>query len=59
MKKAARKKAAPIKPPIAPEVETVIVDVVEEPVPGVTTVTEFEETEVREPNASPERPEED
>ena len=31
-----------------PAVETVIVDVIEEPVPGVITVTEFEETEVRE-----------
>ncbi len=59
MKKTARKKAAPIKPPSAPEVETVIVDVVEEPVPGVITVTEFEETEVREPSANPEWPEED
>ena len=28
--------------------ETVIVDVIEEPVPGVITVTEFEETDVRE-----------
>jgi hypothetical protein len=29
-------------------VETVVVDVIEEPVPGVITVTEFEETQVRE-----------
>jgi len=31
-----------------PAVETVVVDVIEEPVPGVITVTEFEETQVRE-----------
>ncbi len=59
MKKVARKKAKPMKPPSTPEVETVIVDVVEEPVPHVITVTEFEETEIREPSVSPERPEED
>ncbi len=59
VKRAGTKKAAPIKPPSTPEVETVIVDIVEEPVPGVITVTEFEETEVREPSVSPERPEED
>jgi hypothetical protein len=37
-------------------VETVVVDVIEEPVAGVTVITEFEAKEVRE--ASPERPEE-
>jgi hypothetical protein len=40
-KKLARKKARPMKPPITPLVETTIVDVVEEPVPSVITVTEF------------------
>ena len=37
--------------------ETFIVDVIEEPVPGVVVVTEFETTEMRQPNASPEQPE--
>ncbi len=48
LKKVARKKVQPMNPPPSPAVETVIVDVVEEPVPGVITVTEFEGTEVRE-----------
>jgi hypothetical protein len=39
---------------VAPTVETVIVDMVEEPVPGVTVVTEFEATRVRNPKATPE-----
>jgi hypothetical protein len=34
-----------MKPP-GPEVETVVVDVIEEPAPGVITVTEFEETQI-------------
>jgi hypothetical protein len=41
---------------VAPTVETVIVDVIEEPVPGVMVVTEFEATGIRGPNAKPERP---
>jgi hypothetical protein len=45
-----------MKPPSTPAVESIIVNVVEEPVPGVITVTEFEETEVREARANPERP---
>jgi hypothetical protein len=39
-KKAARK----VKPSAAPVVETVAVEVVEQPAPGVITVTEVEET---------------
>ncbi len=39
-----------IKPSTAPSVETVVVDVIEEPVPGVITVTEFEETDIRDAN---------
>ncbi len=35
----------PMKPKSSPELETVVIDVIEEPVPGVITVTEFEETE--------------
>ena len=47
-----------VKPPSTAAVETVIVDVIEEPVPAVTVVTEFEATEVREAGAAPEQPEE-
>ena len=43
VKKAARN----VKQPVAPVVETVVVDVIEQPGPGVITVTEVEETEVR------------
>ncbi len=54
--KKAREKVRARKPPRTHVVETIVVDVVEEPVPGVTVVTEFEATEVRE--ASPQEPEE-
>jgi hypothetical protein len=40
VKKAARK----VKQPVAPVVETVAVEVIEQPAPGVITVTEVEET---------------
>ena len=40
MMKAARK----VKQPVAPVVETTIIDVIEQPTPGVITVTEVEET---------------
>ena len=40
VKKAARK----VKRPVAPVVETVAVEVIEQPAPGVITVTEIEET---------------
>jgi hypothetical protein len=43
--KAVRKKQQGMKPP-EPEVETVVVDVIEEPAPGVITVTEIEETQI-------------
>jgi hypothetical protein len=56
--KKARKRARAMKPPSTPAVETVVVDVIEEPVPGVTVVTEFEATEVRdESGATPAPPE--
>ena len=45
-----------MKPQTTPVVETVVVDVIEEPLPGVTVVTEFEATEVHE--ETPEEPEE-
>jgi hypothetical protein len=56
--KKVRKKVRARKPPSTPVVETVHVDVVEEPVPGVTVVTEFEATEVvvSESSVSPEGP---
>jgi hypothetical protein len=44
-KKAAQKKQQRMKLP-SRDVETVIVDVIEQPAPGVITVTEFEETQV-------------
>jgi hypothetical protein len=40
LKKAARK----VKQPVTPVVETVAVEVIEQPAPGVITVTEVEET---------------
>jgi hypothetical protein len=43
VKKAARK----VKQPVTPVVETVGVEVIEQPAPGVITVAEVEETEVR------------
>jgi hypothetical protein len=43
---------------VVPTGETVIVDMIEEPVPGVMVVTEFEATRIRGPNAKPEQPEE-
>jgi hypothetical protein len=43
VKKVARK----VKPPVAPVVETVAAEVIEQPAPGVITVTEVEETEIR------------
>jgi hypothetical protein len=46
-KRASAKKAAR---PVASTVETVAVEVIEQPAPGVITVTEVEETEVRQAN---------
>ena len=48
VKKAARKKVQRMKQPGTPVVETVVVDVIEKPAPDVITITEFEETDVRE-----------
>ena len=47
-----------MKRPSTPTVETVTVDVIEEPAPGAVTIAEFEETEVREEGEGLERPEE-
>jgi hypothetical protein len=46
------KKVREKKLPSTPVVETVVVDVIEEPVPGVAVVTEIEATEVREAGSS-------
>jgi hypothetical protein len=46
-KRKVAQKTQAIKPSSAPSVETLVVDVIEEPVPGVITVTEFEETDIR------------
>ena len=45
-----------MKPSRIPTVETVTVDVVEEAAPGVITVTEYEETEVRDEGEGAEQP---
>ena len=47
--KVARKKTGPLKPPITPVAET-------KPAPGVITITEFEETDIREAGAGEEPP---
>ena len=57
-KKSAPKRARQMKRPSSRTVETVTVDVIEEPAPGAVTIAEFEETEVREEGEGPERPEE-
>jgi hypothetical protein len=43
VKKVARK----VKQSVAPVIETVAAEVIEQPAPGVVTVTEVEETEIR------------
>jgi hypothetical protein len=50
VKKATRK----LKQPIAPVVETVAAEVIEQPAPGVIAVTEVEETVVRQVSPGPE-----
>ncbi len=50
IKRPRAQKAHTIKPSSAPSVETVVVDVIEEPLPGVITVTEYEETDIRDAN---------
>jgi hypothetical protein len=48
--KRAKPKRAPAKKgrlPVGPAVETVAVEVIEQPAPGIVTVTEVEETEIR------------
>jgi hypothetical protein len=52
-KRAAVKKASGKEVRKLPVRETVVVDVVEQPAPGVISVTEFEETVAREESSSP------
>lgn len=42
-----KKPSRKVKQPVTPAVETVALDVIERPAPGVITVTEVEETSVR------------
>jgi len=58
VKKATRKKVQRMKPPGAPTVETVAVDVIEKPAPDLITIREFEVTEVREGIPGRDEPEE-
>ena len=51
-------KSRPTKPRTTAALETTIVDVVEEQAPGVITVAEFEEADIREPSPGEEPPEE-
>jgi hypothetical protein len=57
-KKVAPKRARPVEPLSTPTLETVTVDVIEEPAPGAIAITEFEDTEIRGEGEGPERPEE-
>jgi hypothetical protein len=57
--KKARKKLEAIKRARTPVVRTVVVDVVEEPIPGVAVVAEIEATEVGEAGPGAEEPEEE
>ena len=57
-KRAAKTKKRAVAKTMVPKVETVVVDIVEEPVPGVLVITEFEATEIRGSSASQEQPDE-
>lgn len=57
-KRAAKTKKRAVAKNMVPKVETVVVDIVEEPVPGVLVVTELEATEIRGSNVSQEQPDE-
>ena len=57
-KQVGRKRKRSVKPPSTSTVETVTVDVIEETAPGEITITEFEETEIREEGEVPEQAEE-
>jgi len=57
-KRATKTKKRAVAKTMVPKVETVVVDIVEEPVPGVMVVTEFEATEIRGLSTNPEQPKE-
>ena len=57
-KRATKTKKRAVAKIMAPAVETVIVDVIEEPVPGVMVVSEFEATEIRRPSVGQDTTEE-
>ncbi|HTS91554.1 MAG TPA: hypothetical protein VMG55_06110 [Stellaceae bacterium] len=52
-KKAAAKKAAPPKKPMRPPIEVIEVETVEEPIPGVVVVTDYEAVRIN-PGVKPE-----
>src|ERR1035441_5033914 len=54
-KRAAETKKRAAAKSMVPKVETVVVDIVEEPVPGVMVITEFEATEIRRSSVSQDR----
>ena len=58
-KKALRKNVQAMQSERIPVREGVIIDVIEQPVPGVITITEFEETDVREESVDRVQPDED
>jgi hypothetical protein len=55
-KRATKTKKRAVAKSMAPTVETVVVDVIEEPVPGVMVVSEFEATEIRRPSGDHDMP---
>ena len=55
-KRATKTKKRAVAKTMAPTVETVVVDVIEEPVPGVMVVSEFEATEIRRPSGDQDMP---
>ena len=57
-KRATKTKKRAVAKSVAPKVETVVVDIVEEPIPGVMVVTELEATEIRGSGVSQEQPDE-
>ena len=57
-KRATKAKKRSVVKKIIPTAETVVVDIVEEPTPGVMVVTEIEATEIRRPIAGQDTPEE-
>ena len=57
-KQATKAKKRAVVTKMTPKAETVVVDIVEEPAPGVMVVTEIEATEIRGPSVSQNKPEE-